>query len=520
MDTRSLICAAIFSVWTVQLFAASCESLTELKLPQTTIATAQLISGSFTPPGYPQPITNLPEFCRVAGTIKPSGDSDIKFEVWLPKSGWNGKFRGIGNGGFAGAISYGGAGLANAVSRGYASASTDTGHSVQGTDAKWALGHPEKITDYGHRAIHEMTVKAKAIVAAFYEKAPQHSYFSSCSNGGRQALMEVQRYPDDYDGVISGAPVYDFTNTIAGFIWNLQGLNKSDANHIPPSKMPAIEAAVSAQCDALDGVKDGVLDDPRQCKFDPNKMLCSGAETETCLTSSQIDALKKIYAGPQTSKGAIFPGFEPGGESGPGGWPAWITGKEDGSSLQYAFATQFLKNFVFQNSEYDYLSFNLDRDLHALHKLNPALNATDSNIKRFKDRGGKLILFHGWNDAALPARNTVRYYEAVKGSLGEKSVESFTRLYMVPGMQHCSAGPGPNSFGAYGEGKSEMMNALERWVEDGNAPMQIIATKYTKDGSAASGVVRTRPLCPYPQVARYKGSGSTDDAANFECRLP
>src|SRR5437762_10973068 len=275
--------------------AQTCEKLAELKFANTTITGAKLVSaGSFAPPtGSAAPYKELPAFCRVTGVIKPTTDSDIKFEVWMPSSGWNGKFHGIGNGGFAGTITQ--PALAAAVARGYAAASTDTGHTT--TDASWALGHPEKIVDYGHRAIHEMTEKAKSIVSAFYGNGPKRSYFASCSNGGRQALMEAQRYPNDYDGLIAGAPANQFTHILTGFAWNLQATLTDPASYIPATKLKAIEAAALAACDARDGVTDGVIDDPAKCSFDPSVLLCKGAESDACLTEKQVTALKRIYSG-------------------------------------------------------------------------------------------------------------------------------------------------------------------------------------------------------------------------------
>ena len=501
--------------------AQTCDKLANLKLANTTITAAQSVApGAFAPEtGSAAPYKELPSFCRVTGVIKPTTDSDIRFEVWMPSTRWNGKFQGIGNGGFAGTITQ--PALAAAVARGYAAASTDTGHTT--TDASWALGHPEKIVDYGHRAVHEMTEKAKSIVSAFYGSGPKRSYFASCSNGGRQALMEAQRYPNDYDGLIAGAPANYFTHILTGFAWNLQATLNDPASYIPASKLKAVEIAALAACDARDGVTDGVIDDPTKCGFDPSVLLCKGAESDACLTEKQVIALKKIYAGPRTSKGElIIPGFVFGGETGPGGWLAWITGSGSNKGLQYFFATQTFANMVYNDPKWDFKTFNLDKDSKlADEKLASSLNATDPNLKAFKARGGKLILYHGWSDAALPPVNTINYFQSVASKMGQRDAGSVIRLFMVPGMQHCGAGPGPNSFGAVvtsgqSDAQHDMSVALERWVEEGIAPNQIIASK--RQGlDAKSAIIRARPLCPYPQVARYKGSGSTDDAANFVC---
>ena len=521
MRPRGVRVAALFYAVLIPLAGATCDDITRLAPANTTINSAEIVAGSFTPPAGPE-IKDLPEFCRIAGAIKPTPDSDIRFEVWLPKSGWNGKFQGIGNGGFAGSISY--AGLANAVKHGYASASTDTGHQAGVTDASWALGHPDKITDFGYRAIHETAEKAKAIVRAFYGAAPRRSYFSSCSNGGRQALMEAQRFPADYDGIIAGAPANYLTHLLAGAIWDMQSTLADPQSYIPGSKLPAIEAATLQACDVLDGVKDGVIDSPPRCHFDPAVLLCKGAESETCLTAAQVAALKKIYDGPRASKGEqLFPGYSVGGETGPGGWAAWITGSAPEKSLQFAFGTGFWKDMVFDDASWDFRTFNTERDVKvADDKIAQRLNATNPDLSAFNKRGGKLILYHGWSDAAIPPVNTVNYYRSVQSKMG-KDANRFVRLFMAPGVQHCGGGPGPSSFGqggvADGDPQHNIASALERWVEEGIAPEQIIAAKY-KGPAATSGIERTRPLCAYPKVAKWIGSGSTDDAANFTCAEP
>jgi feruloyl esterase len=500
--------------------AATCDGLSKLSLPDTTIFTAELVSGgSFTPPGAPKPIDKLPSFCRVAGTIRPSKDSDIRFEVWMPVSGWNGKFFGVGNGGFAGAISY--AGLAGAIRENYAAASTDTGHQAGGQDATWALKHPEKIVDYGHRAIHETALKGKAVVKMFYGDAPKRSYFSSCSNGGRQALMEAQRYPEDYDGIIAGAPANYWTYLLSMAASNVVATMKDPASYIPASKLPAIQAAALAACDAHDGVKDRIIENPAQCRFDPSGLLCKGQESDACLTAPQLTALQQLYGGLRDKNGkTVFPGYPMGGEAEQGGWGPWITGPEPGKAFMYAFSTQFFKNMVYSNPDWDFRTFDPVRDTQtADEKFARILNSNDPDLKRFRDRGGKLILYHGWSDAAIPAYNLVDYYRSVERKTGPPT--SFVRLYMVPGMQHCGGGSGANFFGQFGPGKtapeSNIQTALERWVEDGVAPGPITAMKFKEGMNQASGVAKTHPLCPYPQVAQYKGSGSTDDAANFTC---
>jgi len=507
-----------------------CEQLAQLALPNTKITSAQPIAaGAFAPPasmarwiaGDPSMFKRLPAFCRVMAEAKPSADSDIKIEVWMPASGWNGKFRGQGNGGFAGEIDYRTLGLA--VVQGYASAATDTGHAADGTDAGWALGHPEKIVDFAYRAIHEMTMVGKAMVKAFYGDGPQHSYFANCSNGGRQALMEAQRYPEDYDGILAGAPANYWTHLLSSALWDAQATTLDPASYIPASKVPTIARAVNAACDAKDGVADGVLNDPRQCRFDPASLLCKAADSDACLTQPQVTTLKKLYQGAHDSKGReIFPGFMPGGEEGPGGWALWITGPRPGKGLLFAFDDGFFSDMVYDKADWDYKKANLDEAVAAADKkFASVLNATETNLKPFASRGGKLIIYHGWNDAAISPLNSINYYESVESKMGKQDADSFLRLFMVPGMQHCGGGPGPDVFGQMGfsaqnDPQHNLYTALEQWVEKGSAPSTVIATKQT-DGGGASAVRMTRPLCAYPEVAKYKGSGDTNDAANFAC---
>ena len=511
----------------------SCEQLAQLALPHAQITSAQTVAaGTFTPPvgtppwmaGDPSFFKRLPAFCRVTATAKPSADSDIKIEVWMPASGWNGKFRGQGNGGFAGQIDFRVLGLA--VAQGYASAATDTGHAAEGTDATWALGHPEKIADFAYRAIHEMTMIGKATVKAFYGDAPQRAYFSSCSNGGRQALMEAQRYPEDYDGILAGAPANYWTHLLSGALYDAQTTTLDPASYIPASKIPAIAKAVNDSCDAKDGVADGVLNDPRQCHFDPASLLCKAADSDACLTQPQATALKKLYEGAHDSKGnQIFPGFLPGGEAGGGGWPLWITGTSPGKSLLFAFGGGFFSDMVYDKANWDYKKTNLDQAVAtADKKFAGVLNATDTNLKPFESHGGKLIIYHGWNDAAISALNSINYYENVQNKMGKQEADSFLRLFMVPGMQHCAGGPGPDVFGQMGFSASndpqhDMYLALEQWVEKGSAPSTVIATKLPGGSGPGPGVM-TRPLCAYPQVAKYNGTGDTNDAANFVCAAP
>jgi feruloyl esterase len=475
--------------------AASCESLQALALPDTTILSAALVpAGPFVPPTAPATAKPLqvPAACRVVGRVSPA----INFEVWMPASGWNGKFQAVGGGGFAGVISYGA--IATALNRGYATASTDTGHSTPG--GSWALNRPELVIDFGYRAIHEMTVRAKAVIAAFYGNPPRYSYFVGCSTGGRQGLMEAQRYPNDYDGIVAGAPAYYWTRMPAGNLFVASATLKDEATKLPAATLSVLNKGAISACDARDGVTDGLIDSPNRCAFDPASVQCSATQTESCLTAAQVGAARKIYAAsvnPRTNE-EIFPGMVPGSEL---TWTALAGGPQP-----FSIAVDFYKYFVFSNPEWDWKTMDFDKDIEAGEaKVGKVLNAIDPDLKAFKARGGKLIMYHGWNDQLITPLNTVNYYNSVTRTLGMAETDEFARLFMAPGMLHCGGGPGPNTFDALG--------ALEQWVEQGTTPAQLTASHST------TGVVdRTRPLCPYPQVATYTGSGSIDEAASFQCK--
>ena len=469
-------------------FAVPCESLASLALPDTTITSAQVVSSN----------KDLPPYCRIAATLKPSADSDIKIEVWMPASGWNGRFQAVGNGGWSGAIVTNA--LAAGVQRGFATASTDTGH--EGSSARFALDHPEKLVDYGYRAVHEMTLKSKAIIAAYYGKGARISYWNGCSAGGKQGLKEAQRYPDDFDAIIAGAPANNWTGRAAHALWIAQAVHGNEASYIPPSKYALVHSAVLDACDARDGVKDGIVDDPTRCQFDPAALACKGGDNASCLTAPQVEAARRIYSGvanPRT-KEQIFPGLEPGSEL---GW-AVMAGPQ-----AFAIAQEYFKYVVFKDPSWDYRTLNFDGDVAQAEKVDDGtINAMDPNLKPFFGHGGKLLQYHGWNDWQIAPLNSVNYYKTVLDTLGGAAkVKDSYRLFMVPGMGHCGGSDGTGSF--------DMLTAMEQWVENGKAPEQIIAAR-VKDGV----VDRTRPLCPYPQVAVYKGSGSTDDAANFACKMP
>jgi feruloyl esterase len=482
--------------------AQSCEALSSLKLPDATITAATSVAaGAFAPAtrggrGGGQ-FTDLPAFCRVEATLKPSTDSDIKVEYWLPAtaSAWNGKFQATGNGGWNGNIDMNA--LAAGLKRGYATSSTDTGH--QGGGGAW-MQNREKLIDYGYRAVHEMTVKGKAIAAAFYNSAPKLSYFTGCSAGGRQGLIAAQRFPEDFDGIVAGAPALNATGRAVFSMQVAQNLHKDEAAYIPATKYPAIHNAVLEACDALDGVKDRVIENPLKCTFDPKVMVCSGADSPNCLTEAQVNAARRMYQPVLNSrtKKEIFPGLAYGSELG------WAT---FGAPQPFGIGVQMFQYLVFNDPNWDFKTLNFDEHMALVEKAEAGLiNARDPNLSKFTSRGGKLIQYHGWSDPQIPSASSTQYYQSVLEKMGgpSKVMDSY-RLFMVPGMNHCGGGDGTATF--------DMLTALENWVEKKQAPAQIPAS-HTSDGR----VDRTRPLCPFPQVASYKGSGSTDDAASFTCK--
>ncbi len=502
--------------------AAECSALKGRTFDTTTILDSTPVASGTLKISDTVTVANLPAFCRVQGVSKPSADSDIRFEVWLPQpTSWNRKFLSTGEGGFAGQLNYQRNGLDGAMDellrRGYATASTDTGH--VSTDQWWAIGHPEKMTDYLYRAKHVTTVAAKAIIAAYYGQAPSRSYFSSCSNGGRQGLIEAQRYPDDFDGLIIGAPWNFQSHSNAGFIWNAQALAAPEAA-IPAEKLPAITAAVVAACDKNDGLADGVIADPRRCTFDPRSLACSSGDNTSCLTPPQVAALQKIYDGPKNPRTgeSVFPGFTKGSEA---GWTNLIRPTTASSGLLVYFS-----NLVYQNREWDLRSFNFDSDMaHTDQTIGRQGNATSTDYSAAIRRGVKIIQYHGWNDQTLQPEYSPQYYEElVKANGGLEQTQGFYRLFMVPGLNHCSGGIGASNFGGVGQqippvrdAAHDLQTALENWVERGTAPTQFIGTKFADNQAATRTVQYTRPVCLYPTVPRYKGTGDPNDAANFAC---
>ena len=480
-------------------YAATCESLSTAKLTGSVTMAQSVAAGAFAPPagrggrGGANPFADLPAFCRVAATLTPTKDSEIKIEVWLPMSGWNGKLQAVGNGAWNGNIDTNA--IAGALRRGYAATSTDTGH--EGGAGPW-MQNPEKLADWAYRSVHETAVAAKALINAFYGEAPKFSYFTGCSAGGRQAMIAAQRYPADFDGVVAGSPGLDWTSRAVSAVRVQQAFEKDPSAKVPAAKFAAINAAVMDKCDAADGVKDGVLENPKACTFDPAVLACKGTPDNSCLTPAEVTTVKAIYASPANPKTKReIAGLAPGSETSwtDLGWsgPARSTGLE-------------LMRFATNNPQWSLAQFNFDSDVVLAEDKAGMMNALDTNLKPFFSRGGKIISYHGWNDPQISPLNVTQYYDRVVAAMGGRNnVIGNYRLFMVPGMAHCGGGTSASTF--------DMVAALEQWVENKKAPESIPASR-----AEGGKVVRTRPLCAYPQVASYKGSGSTDDAANFVCK--
>jgi hypothetical protein len=497
--------AALTALGVSRAHAAGCEQLSGLKLANTQITVAETIAaGAFTPPAGagaggpgvpPGAYSRLPAFCRIGGTIRPTPDSDIRFEVWMPATNWNGKFVGVGNGVWAGSITY--ASMVDPLSMGYATAATDDGHQGNPLDGSFAAGHPEKLVDFGHRAPHEMTVVAKAAINAFYGKKENRSLFVSCSTGGRQGLMEAYRYPNDYDGISSMAPANPMVGLMVSSLWTGYVAMKDAASRIPPQKFGLVHKAAVDACDAGDGVKDGIISAPGRCRFDPAVLQCKGAETADCLTAPQVTALRAIYQGPRNPRTnqQIYPGFEPGAEA---MFPIQTMGTEP-----FGVAFTFFRDLVFKDPKWDFRTFDYDRDVtRSTQAGSEQLDVAPPGLDNYFAGGRKLLLSHGWADGLIPPLSTVNFYKDLTAHLGAKKGAD-ARLFMIPGMGHCAGGDGPFVFDA--------ISTIDKWVETGRAPERIVVS------NPPNAPVRTRPLCPFPQEAVYTGKGSTDDEKNFQC---
>ncbi|WP_262697907.1 MULTISPECIES: tannase/feruloyl esterase family alpha/beta hydrolase [Streptomyces] len=511
-STSVVLLLIVPTVATADGSRSGCADLTGLRLPDATVSVAEPVpAGQYTAPdGRTMPV---PAFCRVRGVAKPVPDSAIGFEVWLPQRGWNDRLVMFGNGGYSSAIDFGSMG--RLLSAGYVTVGTDTGHT--GDDPEvfvQGAANPEIIVDWGHRAVHESIVNAKRVVKAFTGAKPGHSYFVGCSTGGQQALMEAQRYPDDFDGIVAGAPGNNRISLNAGFLW--QYLNNHEAGDdsrpvIPASKLRLLTEAAVRQCRGQDGgsATDGFLTDPRRCSFDPGRLRCATDDRPSCLTDQQVRAVRKMYAGardPRTGT-QVYPGWPVGSEapvvdaSGGvlSGWSKYWGTTEPARA-------NFWRYWVFGDRNWNWWSFDYHRDMRlAKAKLGSIIDATDPDLRPFRRGGGKLLMYAGWADPVVSAYDTINYYRQVvratsTGPAGSadaiRQTQRFARLFTVPGMTHCGGGPGPNVF--------DTLGPVVRWVEQGIAPTEITATKYVND-DPAQGTALTRTLRPYPYGATRQG---------------
>lgn len=485
--------------------AARCAQLTGKVIAGATIDRAELTPEGAKIAPFPKPLTR--RICRVDARISPVPGSEIKVQVWLPDR-WNGKFVGVGGGGFNGGLASAALALTPLAEQGYAGVATNAGHDVSPT-AQWALGNPEKIVDFAHRGNHLGAVIGKATVAAYYGKPATRNLFHGCSNGGRDALMLAQRYPTDYDAIVAGAPANDWTGLMSWFARHEQVARISPGVDLLGPKLNLVHAAAIAKCDALDGAKDGLIERPAVCKFDPAVLQCKSGNDATCLSAGEVAAVKALYRDVRTAGGRLVqPGLPVGSEYQWGGWATAV--KSAGGD----FARQFYRYMVYEDVDWDVNRFDVSRDFpFARKKVGPVLDAVNPDLRPFLSRGGRLLMYHGWDDAAIPAGNTLNYFGAMRRAVGKLGADR-TRLFMLPGVGHCAGGNGPSSVDYLGE--------LDRWAETGVAPERLVASKYDDvirqmTGQSAK-ILATRPVCAWPKTAHYKGTGSVSEAQNFVCK--
>jgi feruloyl esterase len=502
--TVALLTMAALSFAVPARAATLCGELTALSVPEATVTSARVIeAGAFAPASArgrgagaqtQSPYAQLPAFCRVALTLRPSSDSEISVEVWLPQAGWNGRFQAVGEGGLAGSIPY--VLMAPALAEGYATSGTDTGH--LGNNADFMPGHPEKLIDFAYRSTHAMAVAAKAVIGAYHGKAPAWSYYNACSGGGRHALTSAERYPDDFRGIVAGAASWNQARLDAARIGVNLTVNRTPESRIPASKYPMIHQAVLQACDALDGVKDGVIENPMKCRFDYATLACKGPDGPACLTAPQVESAKILtspFRDEATGRVLSEPHLWPGAEL------QWGT---LGGPEPLANSLARARNFHLKDPRWEFRLANITADVERAARMDNGLIASDDfDLKPFFNRGGKLIMWHGWSDPQVPGQNSIIFFNNVLKTVGTGAEDSIA-LFMLPGVLHCGGGPGPDTF--------NKMAAIRQWVEQRQKPTRIVASHLT-DGK----VDRTRPLCPFGQVAKYKGSGDTNDAANFSC---
>ncbi|MBW8812861.1 MAG: tannase/feruloyl esterase family alpha/beta hydrolase [Caulobacterales bacterium] len=517
--------------------AADCAGLAQrLALPHARIVLAtEVAGGAFQddtrlPDGEVKVYRSLPAFCRVRGVSSPSADSEIEFEVWLPVSGWTHRLHMVGNGGYSSNLYY--AEMAQRLRAGDVAVATNTGH--RGKDLSFGIGHPQKIADFAHRAVHGSAVAAKAVTAAYYGHPARYAYFSGCSTGGYQALMEAQRYPDDFDGIIAGAPGNNRSALNMAFLWNYQANHRrGDDQHplLDAGDLKLINHAVVARCDPLDGVTDGVINDPRICRFDVGELQCAKDQAKGCLSPEQVTAARRIYAGPRDARtgAVIYPGYPFGTEgvmaSADDEHPGWTGYWANPDKPDEPQRVDFFRYWVFADPQWNWWSFDWGRDVDTVRaRMASTFDASSPDLRRFAARHGKLIMFMGWQDPVGAPPEAIRYARAVRAAT--PGADALLRLYMVPGMAHCAGGPGATNFSSatrdsvppVSDAAHDMAVALEDWVEKGAAPRALIATHYAGE-KGERRVAFQRPLCPYPQVARYRG-GPQAEATSFVCAAP
>jgi hypothetical protein len=535
------IAAIALSAATSADHRATCARLKSVPLRHAQVISADRIpQGTFhAPDGHSYVV---PEFCRIRGVASPSSDSQISFEVWLPAAHWNGRYYQHGEGGGGGIVDYGA--LASFVRQGAVGAATDDGQKRPNDyNSSWALHHPEKIIDKYYRGLKTTTDHAKTLLESYFGKAARRSYFEGCSGGGGYALQAAQRFPDDWDGILVGAPANNVTGYFASTAWNSR-LWLDTLGRISPAKLSAIQRAALASCKPEARIVNGVAADPRFCQPDTSTLACKAAETNDCLTKPQIATLEAMYRGPRSLRGEqIYAGFPSTMET---GWVGSLTSGLTGSVAIFLhdqpaalyFTNDFYRFFVFDDPQWDISVLQSDdgiglseQKMISGRSLASVANAVDPDLSQLRKRGAKILMYQGWGDEALTPLEGISYYEKVAFKLGGiEATRDFYRLFMVPGMGHCRSGLGANSFGQdfYNDGQyfgrslvndpaHNIQRALESWVERGRKPDRIIAAKYVDD-DPKKGVAFTRPLCPYPQVPAYSGAGDLADAANFECK--
>ena len=536
MIRKTKYCIAIFLMLAFSLpvltsaSTNSCDRLGNLKLPKTEIILSKLVpAGSFPDSAIKKIRYNMPEHCRVEGIAKPTEKSHINFVVLMPTKEWDGRFYQLGSGGFSGSLGFYGVDLP----KGSAIAASDDGNQGgPGNDGSWALDQPDAIIDYGYRSIKETTIRSKAIIETYYSRQPKFSYFAGCSNGGRQALMAAQRFPEDWDGILAGTPSNYLTYTATMKIWNITAQWGEAGGNIPLEKLSVIQAGALAACSSEAHVINGVATDPRFCRYDPELLDCQSASEKSCLTISQAQALKKIYAGPidPDTGHSIFPGIEPTFET--MNWHYGLIREKPDTGPLYRLGAGFFRYMVFDDPQFDIFRIDfsdieaqIDKKYVNGESLKSVLNAVDPDLRKLRDRGAKILMHHNWGDTYIPPQSSINYYHGVVSEMGGVGrVQDFFRLFMVPGASHCSGGGrGANAVGLFetlpakhDDKRHNIFRALESWVEEGHAPDKIIATKYV-EGNADKGIEFTRPLCPYPKLAIYDGHGPVENASSFRC---